>query len=82
MTSSEIQLRKLKLRLRDKRFANHKAPCTVIWQQPVQSVLALRGCSATDLFIYILLYITSRGVKGDWDFQISDLVKNPDGTDI
>ena len=20
--------------------------------------------------------------KGDWDFQISDLVKNPDGTDI
>ena len=23
-----------------------------------------------------------RGVKGDWDFQISDLVKNPNGTDI
>ena len=22
------------------------------------------------------------GVKGDWDFWISDLVKNPDGTDI
>ena len=21
-------------------------------------------------------------VKGDWDFRISDLVKNPDGTDI
>ena len=20
--------------------------------------------------------------KGDWDFRISDLVKNPDGTDI
>ena len=22
------------------------------------------------------------GAKGDWDFQISDLVKNTDGTDI
>ena len=22
------------------------------------------------------------GTKGDWDFWISDLVKNPDGTDI
>ena len=22
------------------------------------------------------------GAKGDWDFRISDLVKNPDGTDI
>ena len=22
------------------------------------------------------------GVKGDWDFRISDLVKNPDGSDI
>ena len=26
--------------------------------------------------------IYRRGAKGDWDFQISDLVKNPDGTDI
>ena len=50
MRSSEIRLRELKLRLRDKCFANHKAPCTAIWQQPVQSVLALRGCSATDLW--------------------------------
>ena len=23
-----------------------------------------------------------KGAKGDWNFQISDLVKNPDGTDI
>ena len=52
MRNSETRLRKLKLRLRDKRFANHKAPCTAIWQQPLQSVLALRGCSAPDLFIY------------------------------
>ena len=22
------------------------------------------------------------GAKGDWDFQISDLIKNPDGSDI
>ena len=49
MISSEIRLRKLKLRLRYRRFANYKAPCTAIWQQPLQSVLALRGCSATDL---------------------------------
>ena len=25
---------------------------------------------------------TVYGAKGDWDFRISDLVKNPDGTDI
>ena len=31
MRSSEIGLRNLKLKLRDKRFANHKAPWTVIW---------------------------------------------------
>ena len=23
-----------------------------------------------------------KGAKGDWDFRISDLVKNPNGTDI
>ena len=53
MKSREIRLRKLKLRLMDKRFANHKAPCTAIWLQPLQSVLALRGCSATDLFLFV-----------------------------
>ena len=26
--------------------------------------------------------IKGGGAKGDWDFQISDLVKNPGGTDI
>ena len=30
------------------------------------------------LFAYILILET----KDDWDFRISDLVKNPDGTDI
>ena len=55
MISSEIRLRKRKLRLRDKRFANHKAPCTAIQQQPLQLVLALRGCSATDLFCYFII---------------------------
>ena len=52
MRGSEIRLRKLKLRLSDKRFANHKVPCTAIWQQPLQSVLALRSCGATDLFYF------------------------------
>ena len=50
MRSSKIWLRKLKLRLRDKGFANHKASCTTILQQPLQLILALWGCSATDLF--------------------------------
>ena len=26
--------------------------------------------------------LLSKRVKGDWDFRLSDLVKNPDGTDI
>ena len=30
----------------------------------------------------ILISVLILGAKGDWDFQISDLVKNPDGTDI
>ena len=32
------------------------------------------------LEIYLIIYIY--GAKGDWDFWISDLVKNTDGTDI
>ena len=28
------------------------------------------------------IHIIYMGVEGDWDFRISDLVKNPDGTDI
>ena len=38
------------------------------------------------LFIYLLIFHVQHyarlGVKGDWDFWISDVVKNPDGTDI
>ena len=34
---------------------NHKAPCTVIWRQPLQSVLALRSSSVTDLIIFLNL---------------------------
>ena len=30
----------------------------------------------------ILSAITCEGAKDNWDFQISDLVKNPDWTDI
>ena len=51
-------------------------------------------CRGTDLplgrILYMLTYILClissfifiTGAKGDWDFRISDLVKNPDGTDI
>ena len=28
------------------------------------------------------IYYITVGAKDDWDFRISDLVKNPDGTDI
>ena len=37
------------------------------------------------IFIYIYIYFiiyNIMGAKVDWDFWISDLVKNPDGTDI
>ena len=57
ITSSKIRLRKLKLRLRERHVANHEAPCTAICQQPLQSILALQSCSATDL---ILISIGSR----------------------
>ena len=30
----------------------------------------------------LMVVMFNQGVKGNWDFQISDLVKNPDGTDI
>ena len=39
--------------------------------------------NAHDFFINTLNWVICwQGAKGDWDFQISDLVKNPDGTDI
>ena len=61
MRSSEIRLRKLKLRLMAKRFANHTVPCTAIWQQPLQSFLALRGCSAMDLIVESILTYGAEG---------------------
>ena len=30
----------------------------------------------------LIQYSPEQGAKGDWDFRISDLIKNPDGTDI
>ena len=33
-------------------------------------------------FVLFLLIILQTGAKGDWDFRISDLVQNPEGTDI
>ena len=34
--------------------------------------------NTTEIPVYTFLM----GAKGDWHFQISDLVKNPDGTDF
>ena len=31
---------------------------------------------------YIYMRVCVGGAKGDWDFRIFDLAKNPDGTDI
>ena len=78
MRSSKIQLRKLKLRLRDKRFANHKAPYTVIWQQPLQSVLALRNCSTMDLF-YIGRRVIGISRSLIWSKTLIELIFNPCG---
>ena len=37
---------------------------------------------ASHLWSVFIKLNQSKGAKGDWDFLISDLVKNPDGTDI
>ena len=34
------------------------------------------------IIIIIIITLCKQGEKCDWDFRISDLVKNPDGTDI
>ena len=55
-------------------------------QQPHQTLKICRmivECYLDWLFERHIFYIISgMGMKGDWDFWISDLVKNPDGTDI
>ena len=38
-------------------------------------VIYVEKCGNSYCYIYM-------GAKGDWDFRIYDLVKNPDGTDI
>ena len=46
--------------------------------------LNFNGRSKKNCWRYLQEYIQYIyiGAKGDWGFQISDLVKNPDGTDI
>ena len=34
------------------------------------------------VLIFLNVIISKMGAKGDWDFRISDLIKNPDGTDV
>ena len=68
MRSSKIQLRKLKLRLRDNALLTTRSPpYNTIWEQPLQSILALRSCSATDFLIITIEEggtTVSRAVKG------------------
>ena len=47
----------------------------------------IKSLSTSSLFLnfdfkYIQYIYNILGVKGDWDFWISDQLKNPDGTDI
>ena len=51
MRSSEIRLRKLKLRLGDSAQLTTRPSFTAIWQEPLQQVLDLRNCNATDLIL-------------------------------
>ena len=72
--SSDIRLRELKLGWGISALLTTRPPCTAIWQQPLQSALALLSCSATDLFIYFIrkygvLFIPSSFLKNS-DFRI------------
>ena len=42
----------------------------------------LRYALLTHTHTHTHSYVYIMGAKRDWDFRISDLVKNPDGTDI
>ena len=35
-----------------------------------------------DRTLMMMMMMIAYGAKGDWDFRISDLFKNPNGTDI
>ena len=77
MRSSEIRLRKLKLRGRDKRFAKPKALCTAICQQPLQLALFFGAIVPWIIFIWKYVLLNSRAgprskmqwsthIKGQW----------------
>ena len=52
-------------------------------QVTIPDVNMLENSSNIAVSLPINLSINVRlGAKGDWEFRISDLVKNPDGTDI
>ena len=61
-------------------FLTTRPPCTVIWQQPLQSVLSLRSCSATDLYIIYGWTVCRYGKEGweegrvkNTEFAVKDL---------
>ena len=39
-------LKNTEIKVEGQRFSNYKAPCTFIWQQPLQSLLVLWSCGA------------------------------------
>ena len=47
---------------------------------PVYIIFNINLCLVSDFLSNVIHDI--EGAKVDWDFQISDLVKNPDGTDV
>ena len=55
----------------------------IILQYSILYLLQFIKLGSTSYIIkYITLHYITLRAKGDWNFRISDLVKNPDGTDI
>ena len=79
------------LYLRHSSFSNPSvaSPASQLILQPFRCFTYVTAHSPTLLLLLLrhklFTYVTWRaalGAKGEWDFRISELVKNPDGTDI
>ena len=55
----------------------------LLYYIPIRYIIfIILGSTSYIIAYYITFHYITLGEKGDWDFRISDLVKNPDGTDI